>query len=167
MKQFELKHALFAIVSIAAVVTSSFTTGQTLSQEPLLTKTVSVRPNLTFILDDSGSMAWECIYTKNTQTSFGGIGYGAAYNCRNDTDEDFSDGNVATLSSSDFRYTSPENNKLMYDPRVYYPTGISERQGHPTQIATLHGITLEIEHFQLAAHLTKRERSMWPRMHRC
>lgn len=126
MNKRKIKTAYFALSVLLVTISLGTTQGQTLSQEPLLTKTVSVRPNLTFILDDSGSMAWECIYTKNTQTSFGGIGYGAAYNCRNDTDEDFSDENVATLSSSDFRYTSPENNKLMYDPRVYYPTGISE-----------------------------------------
>ena len=118
-----LRHACVAALSCITIVQVM---AQTLSQEPLLTKTVSVRPNLTFILDDSGSMAWECIYTKNAQTSFGGIGYGAAYNCRNDTNQDFSDGNVATLSSTDFRYTSPEHNKLMYDPRVYYPTGYTE-----------------------------------------
>ena len=127
MKQIQLKHALFAIVSIAAVVTSSFTTGQTLSQEPLLTKTVSVRPNLTFILDDSGSMNWECIYTQNTQSSFNAnTSYGIFQNCLNNTSDAFRSTSYPALSNTDFRYTSPENNKLMYDPRVYYPTGYSE-----------------------------------------
>ena len=69
-----------------------------------------MRPNLTFILDDSGSMDLDCIYTQNTKASFpAGNTYGNT-----------------SCNVSDLRYTSPENNTLMYDPRKVYETGYTE-----------------------------------------
>ncbi len=61
------------VLLISALIASVFSlslNAQTLAQEPLLSKTISVRPNLTFILDDSGSMDLDCIYTQNTKASF-------------------------------------------------------------------------------------------------
>lgn len=123
-------HTCAAAMVFVFAVTSG---AQTLSQDPLLTKSVSVRPNMTFIMDESGSMDWQCVYTKNTLSSFGGQKYGIAHNClKHDQDN-----NIPQLSSSDLRYTSPENNKLMYDPRIYYPTGYTETgTTHPNSTAS-------------------------------
>jgi type IV pilus assembly protein PilY1 len=110
MKYTLIKPVLFGVALIASLFGTFSLNAQTLAQEPLLSKTISVRPNLTFILDDSGSMDLDCIYTQNTKASFpAGNTYGNT-----------------SCNVSDLRYTSPENNTLMYDPRKVYDTGYTE-----------------------------------------
>ena len=67
MKYSFIKPVLLISALIASVFSLSLN-AQTLAQEPLLSKTISVRPNLTFILDDSGSMDLDCIYTQNSES---------------------------------------------------------------------------------------------------
>jgi type IV pilus assembly protein PilY1 len=130
MKLAFIKHHVAGLLMLTSLMASSGLGAQTLAQEPLLSKTVAVRPNLTFIMDESGSMDWECIYKKNPQNSFIKTAtplvlyqYGLAYDCLSDSNNNNTD--VPVLSSSDYRFASPENNTLMYDPRKLYATGIS------------------------------------------
>ena len=73
--------------------------GQTLSQNPLLTKTVPVKPNLLVNLDDSGSMFYGFLYE-----------YGGSQDFR---------GNTGPLSQTYAAY-SPDINRIYYDPRILY-----------------------------------------------
>jgi type IV pilus assembly protein PilY1 len=124
-------------VAIFAMATG-MAQAQMLAQEPLLSKTVAVRPNVTFILDESGSMNWPCIYKQNVKTSFAGNPYGDLVNCINapmmvyGVQDNFTSNNFGQLTGglADFRYTSPENNTLMYDPRKTYGTGFGAN-GNP------------------------------------
>ncbi len=125
-----IKHHFAGLLLLTSLMTSFGVGAQTLAQEPLLSRTVAVRPNLTFIMDESGSMDWECIYKKNPQNSFIKTAsplvlyqYGLAYDCLSDSFNDQT--TVPVLQRSDYRFASPENNSLMYDSRKLYTTGIS------------------------------------------
>ena len=123
MNYLNLKQIVLTVSLVASLGSTFSLSAQTLAQEPLLSKTVAVRPNLTFILDESLSMDWDCIYKQNSQNSFSPYRYGIAYSCLSDT---YQTDTAPTLSNTDMRYASPENNQLMYDPRKYYTTGFSE-----------------------------------------
>ncbi|WP_167772516.1 pilus assembly protein [Ramlibacter henchirensis] len=70
-----------------------------IAQEPLLNRLNSVAPNLMLVLDTSGSMDIASIYEYGNPSSTGPTGPGSTYGA-----------------------TSPDVNKLYYDPRVrYYP----------------------------------------------
>lgn len=87
------------------------------SQSPLLTKTINVRPNIAVVLDTSGSMAWDCVYAKHVQDAFVKDGVSA--------------GNIPGLTTScitagasyDRLQLSPANNLLYYNPKVTYEPG--------------------------------------------
>lgn len=64
-----------------------------ISQTPLLTQSGSVEPNLVFVFDDSGSMAWNYMYQYDPE----------------DVDGD-----------SDYYDYSPDINLIYYDPRIKY-----------------------------------------------
>lgn len=113
MYSIALKRLLSYCLAGLCLSSANVTLAQTLAQEPLLSKTISVRPNLSFILDDSGSMGWRCIYKANVQATI--IAQGSTAGVGSDC-----------LANTDLRQTSPDTNILAYDPRKYYPTGISE-----------------------------------------
>lgn len=104
----------------------------TVSQEPLLSKTVNVKPNIALLLDTSGSMDWECIYAKHVTDAFvkeGSTLYGLTTSC---------------LDISDIRQSSPVNNLLYYNPKKTYMPGYTGgvQQGNAsvgsTSIVTLY-----------------------------
>lgn len=84
------------------------------AQEPLLTKTVNVKPNIALVLDTSGSMDWDCVYAKHVTAALvkeGSTLYGLTTDC---------------FASSDIRQVSPVNNLLYYNPKTTYGPGYSK-----------------------------------------
>jgi type IV pilus assembly protein PilY1 len=103
----------YAIAALLTGATCFNLAWSAVSQEPLLNKSGSVRPNLALILDTSGSMDWECAYSKHVTDAFLKDGYtnnypGLHQNC---------------LDSSDIRQVSPVNNLLYYNPKKTYQPG--------------------------------------------
>lgn len=98
--------ALIAVDSAFAVV----------AQEPLLSKTVNVRPNIALVLDTSGSMDWECVYAKHVAT---------ALVTESPNSTSIPGFHVDCISSSDPRQSSPVNNLLFYNPKKVYSPGYS------------------------------------------
>ena len=101
MNYLNLKQIVLTVSLVASLGSTFSLSAQTLAQEPLLSKTVAVRPNLTFILDESLSMDWDCIYKQNSQNSFSPYRYGIAYSCLSDT---YQTDTAPTLSNTDMRY---------------------------------------------------------------
>jgi type IV pilus assembly protein PilY1 len=132
MKPNFLKHAAASLMGLIALATS-IVYAQTLSQEPLLSKAVSVRPNLSFIMDTSGSMAWACAYAPHAQKTIDTQfrpNYptdipGTSQDCLGSSKE-INNNNVTFGQRTDLRHASPDNNFLIYDPRKYYPPGITD-----------------------------------------
>lgn len=110
MKSLFLRSAVFCTFTLATG--GSLLAG--VAQEPLLSKTVNVRPNIALILDTSGSMAWECVYGKHVNDAFikdklaAGSIPGLTTGC---------------LANSDIRQASPVNNMLFYNPKTNYGPG--------------------------------------------
>lgn len=101
--------ALYAAALVAA--DSSFAV---VAQEPLLSKTVNVRPNIALVLDTSGSMDWECVYAKHVSSAM-------VNESPNSTS--IPGFHVDCLGSADPRQSSPVNNLLFYNPKKLYAPG--------------------------------------------
>ncbi|MDB5914617.1 MAG: pilY1, partial [Ramlibacter sp.] len=92
-----------------------------MAQDPLLSRTAAVEPNIVFIFDDSGSMAATAIY------QFGGGTGGMGQQGPND-DNDIINGSINpvwTNPPSTQWGRSPDVNLLYYDPRVSYKRRIN------------------------------------------
>jgi type IV pilus assembly protein PilY1 len=92
---------LFAAIAFAAVMAPVFAG---IAQDPLLNKTTSVPPNLTLIMDTSGSMSENYLYKYGTVNA----GYGR----------------LGPPDNSRAKF-SPDVNRLYYDPRVRYARKIN------------------------------------------
>lgn len=84
------------------------------AQEPLLSKTVNVRPNIALVLDTSGSMDWACVYAKHVS--------GALVN-ESPNSNSIPGFHTDCIDSSDPRQSSPVNNLLFYNPKKTYGPG--------------------------------------------
>jgi type IV pilus assembly protein PilY1 len=99
MLQRNLKLSLLLALSIAALAQNI---SASVAQEPLLNRPNTVAPNLTLILDTSGSMGESYIYQYgNISSGYGRLGPGPNNN-------------------SEPGYRSPDVNKIYYDPRIRY-----------------------------------------------
>jgi type IV pilus assembly protein PilY1 len=86
------------------------------AQDPLLNKTVNVKPNIALVLDTSGSMDWECVYAKHVNDAM----------IKESSPGDSLEGmHKDCFASSDIRQTSPVNNLLYYNPKTTYGPGYS------------------------------------------
>jgi type IV pilus assembly protein PilY1 len=115
MLKSKIYQPMACLLAVMGFITSASLQAQQLAQTPLLANTVQVRPNVSFIFDNSGSMNWDCIYKNNVQNTMTG-GQGVSDDCL--TAE-------TGTNTTDPRQSSPENNSLMYDPRKLYKTGIA------------------------------------------
>lgn len=101
------------------------------SQSPLLTKTINVRPNIALVMDTSGSMAWECVYAKHVQDAF--------------VKDKVAAGSIPGLTtgclSNRIQY-APVNNLLYYNPKTTYEPGFTA--GVKNGNAALLGSTLTV-----------------------
>ncbi len=103
--------------SIAFCIAGLIATGSALAvvaQDPLLSKTVNVRPNIALVLDTSGSMDWECVYAKHVSD---------ALLKESPPGTNINGFHIGCLSSSDIRQVSPVNNLLYYNPKKTYGPG--------------------------------------------
>jgi len=101
--------AFYAVALVAA--DSSFAV---VAQEPLLSRTVNVRPNIALVLDTSGSMDWECVYAKHVS---------AALLAESPGSTSIPGFHVDCIGSGDPRQSSPVNNLLFYNPKKLYAPG--------------------------------------------
>ena len=84
------------------------------AQQPLLSSTVSVRPNIALVLDTSGSMDWACVYAKHVT---------AALLKESPGSTSIPGFHQDCFSDSDIRQSSPVNNLLYYNPKKTYGPG--------------------------------------------
>lgn len=122
---------LLATLAFALTAFGIASSAGTVSQEPLLSKTVNVKPNIALMLDTSGSMDWECIYAKHVTDAFvkeNSTMYGLTTGC---------------LATTDIRQVSPVNNLLFYNPKKVYAPGYlgGVQQGNAT-VGTTSIVTL-------------------------
>jgi type IV pilus assembly protein PilY1 len=92
---------------------SSAALAQTLATEPLLNRSLPVKPNLVFNMDTSGSMGWACVYLPHVVT-FLTQDYPAA---------DIPGISANCLVGTDRRQQSVDHNALTYDPKKRYDPG--------------------------------------------
>jgi type IV pilus assembly protein PilY1 len=92
----ELKAALLATTLVVSAASQA-----QLANDPLLTRAASVRPNLLFVLDDSGSMGGSQVYARHYELASGSCG------------------------TSNYSNSAPVNNLLYYDPSKRYEPGFS------------------------------------------
>jgi type IV pilus assembly protein PilY1 len=95
--------------------------------EPLLNRSLPVKPNLVFNIDASGSMAYDCIYMPHVlrayavanpnATNIPGANTGCTYASPDNNEPN------TIASTADLRHASPDNNTLIYDPRKRYDAG--------------------------------------------
>ncbi len=93
-----------------------------MAQDPLLSRTAAVGPNIVFMFDDSGSMPATAIYQYGGYA--GGYGMsGPGYN--KPTYDDTSLRPIITSPPTTFQGRSPDVNLIYYDPRVTYARRIN------------------------------------------
>ncbi|MDO9165600.1 MAG: PilC/PilY family type IV pilus protein [Rhodoferax sp.] len=122
---------LRSVAASATALTLAGSASAVVAQDPLLSKTVNVKPNIALVLDTSGSMAWACVYAKHVTAALikeGASLSGLTQNC---------------LSSSDIRQASPVNNLLFYNPKKTYGPGYAGGVlVAPATVGTTSGIKL-------------------------
>lgn len=94
-----------------------------MAQQPLLTKSSAVYPNLVFIFDDSGSMTANAIY------QYGGVAGGYGWSGPGST-------GTFNLTSNTYATRSPFVNLLYYNPRVRYKYRV-DANGNNLPLTTL------------------------------
>ncbi|WP_395685840.1 hypothetical protein [Caenimonas koreensis] len=91
-----------------------------MAQDPLLSRTATVQPNIVFMFDDSGSMNSTALYQYG-----GGAGYQGQRGPNNDTECNSGSGCVWVQPPTTFHGRSPDVNLIYYDPRVTYSRRIN------------------------------------------
>jgi type IV pilus assembly protein PilY1 len=115
MKGLAMKISLLRNVAFyAAALVAADSSFAVVAQEPLLSKTVNVRPNIALVLDTSGSMDWECVYAKHVSD---------ALIKENPGSTNLPGFHVDCIDSDDPRQSSPVNNLLFYNPKKVYVPG--------------------------------------------
>ena len=91
-----------------------------MAQDPLLSRTAAIEPNIVFMFDDSGSMPATAIYQYGG--SPGGFGMtGPGYTGYTDS----SIYNIMVSPPTTLQGQSPDVNRIYYDPRTKYPRRIN------------------------------------------
>lgn len=101
-----------------AILTAAHLAWAVVAQQPLLNKTINVKPNIALVLDTSSSMAFECVYAKHVVDAF----IKENPTLSNRVGECLVDSNQSLLLT-DIRNVSPVNNLLFYDPKTTYGPG--------------------------------------------
>ena len=91
-----------------------------IASEPLGTATTSIKPNVMFILDDSGSMAREYMpdYLTHSHNPSNGV-TASCFDAGDDSSGTIS-GGPDTCQVGDPPYMSPDLNTIYYNPAIYY-----------------------------------------------
>lgn len=115
MKGLAMKFSILRGVAFyAAALITADSAFAVVAQEPLLSRTVNVRPNIALVLDTSGSMDWECVYAKHVS---------AAMLAESPGSTSIPGFHADCISSADPRQSSPVNNLLFYNPKKVYGPG--------------------------------------------
>ncbi len=109
----------------------------TIATEPLGTATTSIKPNVMFILDDSGSMAREFMpeFVNDTHS----LTVGTTAGCFDSGDDDAGalTGQPDTCAIGDPPFMSPDFNTIYYNPAIYYRPAVNyDGTEKPSQSAT-------------------------------
>lgn len=144
------------------------------AQEPVLNRQAAVRPNVTFVLDNSLSMGWSCIYARNVQAAIrairpNNVSEGNDVDCLQPTrpaqsvtswQTTIANGSLTFPSVSRVYFVrtgtavinpaqlSPVTNLLMYNPAVRYEPAFSN-SGVQLPNATLTSATFHSQTFYL------------------
>jgi type IV pilus assembly protein PilY1 len=105
------------------------------AQQPMASTTATVvKPNLMFVLDDSGSMDWD--YTPDYVND--------SAKCFDSGDDNSSNGSIADSRDTCFvgmpPYMSPDFNKAYYSPEIVYKAGVNadgSSKGDQTNLASV------------------------------
>ena len=113
-----LIQAAFVAAGMAGVVLSALPAGVTISNEPLAQPATAVKPNIMFILDDSGSMDQDYTpdYINDSQSG------SATASCFSPGDGNggLITGTPAACQFGDVPYMTPDFNTQYYNPDIYY-----------------------------------------------
>lgn len=117
-----IAQALLVTAGMAGVVVSALPAGVTLSNEPLAQPATAVKPNIMFILDDSGSMGQDFTpdYVNDSQSG------SATASCFSpgDGNSGLITGTPGACSYGDPPFMSPDFNTQYYNPEIYYRPGV-------------------------------------------
>ncbi len=110
---------MFGVIQLAGAANTD------IANEPLSQAASGVRPNVMFILDDSGSMAWDYSpdYINDSQGSGSTPSTTAACFDSGDDDSGAITGRPDACEVGDPPYMSPDFNKQYYNPNIYYRPG--------------------------------------------
>ncbi len=133
------------MLGAAVLATNAVTLHAQMAQDPLLSRTASVQPNIVFIFDDSGSMNSTAIYQYG-----GGAGYQGNRGPNDDTECTGGTGCIwtdpLTSSTKEFYRQSPDVNLMYYDPRVTYKIRVNA-DSTPKAAGSTSGISSWNEYF--------------------
>lgn len=122
-----------ALIGVFGIVLTARTAPTDIHNEPLAEPASNIKPNVMFILDNSGSMAWDYspdwIYYDQTTN-------GATYVCFDNKDEDnaititppsasYSTASLKRCQLGDPPYMTSDFNKQYYDPKIFYKPGVN------------------------------------------
>jgi type IV pilus assembly protein PilY1 len=99
-----------------------------LAPEPLGTSTTSIQPNVMFILDDSGSMAWDYMPNIVIDSDSPPTTTAGCFDSGDTTDGSGAgkiDGPRDQCNLGDPPYMSTDFNNIYYDPRIVYQPGVN------------------------------------------
>jgi len=97
----------------------------TIATEPLGTATTSIKPNVMFILDDSGSMAREFMPDYIDDSHSPTVGQTASCFDSGDDDSGAISGNPDRCLVGDPPFMSPDLNTIYYNPAIYYRPAVN------------------------------------------
>jgi len=121
-----LRLAVPALAAAAAIVvaTAARAGALTIANEPLGTATSSIKPNVMFILDTSGSMGWDYMpdyvpdrYSPSASTA-------SCFDVGDDSSGTIT-GNPDPCQVGDPPYMSPDLNTIYYNPSIYYRPAVN------------------------------------------
>ncbi|TWO69079.1 hypothetical protein FN976_20285 [Caenimonas sedimenti] len=146
------QHKLKLSLAVAAMTGATFGLHAQMAQDPLLSRSGTVEPNILFILDDSGSMASTMMYQYGSGTTVGYQGVRGPNNdaeCNDPTDA----GCVWTQPQTTLWGQSPDVNLMYYDPRVRYALQVNA-DGSPKAAGALNASNTSFKVYFHTARLT-------------
>lgn len=111
------------LLGAAVLATNALTLHAQMAQDPLLSRTASVEPNIVFIFDDSGSMKATAIYQYGaalTTLGAGGFGFQGSQGPNGDNECSSGSGCIWNNPPATVYGQSPDVNLIYYDPRITY-----------------------------------------------
>jgi type IV pilus assembly protein PilY1 len=133
---FRCKHLSLVLAGAVALAGSARGANTDIANEPLSQAASGVRPNVMFILDDSGSMAWDFSpdYVEDSQGSGSTPSTTAACFDSGDDDSGAITGTPDACKLGDPPYMTPDFNKQYYNPNIWYRPGVNANGSDKTNM---------------------------------